>query len=217
MQRAVAAAVEQFGGLDVVVANAGVAAQLPLIGGRPEIFEKQIAVNVLGVYYTVRAAGEYISHPDGYALLTASLAAAVHLPLMGPYNASKAAVEALGDTLRIELKPSGARVGVAYYAEIDTDMTSRGFGTEAAAQLTKRLNKITRVAPLSSAVDAVERGIANRSRRVWAPAWVGPLLPFREVAQRVVEVLAVRDLEPALEIARREQVSLTTVQPGRDE
>ncbi|MGH2986719.1 MAG: SDR family NAD(P)-dependent oxidoreductase, partial [Solirubrobacterales bacterium] len=117
---AVADAAAKLGGLDVVIANAGIAAQLPLVGGDPEIFEQTQAVNVLGTYYLVRAAGQHISHPGGYALLTASLAAAVHPPLMGAYSASKAAVEALGNTLRAELAPSGARVGVAYYAELDT-------------------------------------------------------------------------------------------------
>ena len=92
-------------------------------------------MNVIGVYHTLRAAGPHISHPDGYALPVASLAAAVHLPLLGAYSASKAAVEALGNTLRVELAAAGAKVGVAYFAELDTDMTSRGFGTEAAAKV----------------------------------------------------------------------------------
>ncbi|MGA8720377.1 MAG: SDR family NAD(P)-dependent oxidoreductase, partial [Solirubrobacteraceae bacterium] len=48
---AVEGAVEHLRGLDVVVANAGVAAQLPLIGGDPEVFERTIEVNLLGVYY----------------------------------------------------------------------------------------------------------------------------------------------------------------------
>jgi short-subunit dehydrogenase len=63
--------------------------------------------------------GPHVAHRDGYFLLTASLAAAAHLPLMSPYCASKAAVESLGDSLRVELLPTGARVGVAYYAELD--------------------------------------------------------------------------------------------------
>ena len=66
---------------------------------------------------------------------------------MGAYSASKAAVEALGNTLRQELAPSGARVGVAYFAELDTDMTSRGFGTEAARQFLGD-RTITTVTPL---------------------------------------------------------------------
>ncbi len=60
-----------------MVANAGVAAQLPLIGGDPEVFERTIDVNLIGVYYTLRAAGPQIAE-RGYALAIASLAAAVH-------------------------------------------------------------------------------------------------------------------------------------------
>lgn len=213
VESAVALAVGELGGLDVVVANAGVAAQLPLVGGDPAVMERTLAVNVMGVYNTLRAAGPHISHPNGYALPVASVAAAVHLPLMGAYNASKAAVEALGNTLRIELRPSGARVGVAYFAEIDTDMTSRGFGTEAAAVLTKNLKSVMRVAPLHVAIDALEHGIERRARRVVAPRSATPLLPFRMAVQPFVDRMVQRNLEQALEIARREDAPLTTPQP----
>jgi NAD(P)-dependent dehydrogenase (short-subunit alcohol dehydrogenase family) len=209
VDRAVDGAAERLGGLDVVMANAGVAAQLPLVGGDPAIFERTLAVNTLGAYYTVRAAGPHVSHPGGYVLVVASLAAAVHAPLLGAYSASKAAAEALGDTLRIELRPSGARVGVAYFAELDTDMTSRGFGTQAAQRLMRGRQ---RVAPLSVGIDAIEAGIARRSRRVVAPGWVAGLLPVRMGVQRVVDAATRRGLPEALEIARAEHVPLTTPQ-----
>jgi NAD(P)-dependent dehydrogenase (short-subunit alcohol dehydrogenase family) len=213
VERAVEQSVAALGGLDVVVANAGIAAQLPLVGGDPAVMERTIAVNVLGAYYTLRAAGPHISHPGGYALPIASVGAVVHLPLMGAYSASKAAVEALGNTLRIELRPSGARVGVAYFAEIDTDMTSRGFGTEAAAVLTKNLGAFMQVAPLRVAIDALERGITRRSRRIVAPRRAAPLLPFRMAAQPFVDIAVQRHLAKALEIARAENAPLTTEQP----
>jgi len=209
VDEAVEAMVGRLGGLDIVVANAGIAAQLPLIGGDPAVMERTLSVNVLGTYYTLRAAGPHISHPGGYALAVASLAAAVHAPLLGAYSASKAAVEALGNTLRVELRQSGAKVGVAYFAELDTDMTSRGFGTEAASKLVKS----GRVAPLSVGIDAVERGIARRARRVVAPGWVGAILPIRMLVQRVVDVAAQRGLRDALRIARDENAPLTTPQP----
>ena len=214
VEEAVEAMVERLGGLDVVVANAGVAAQLPLLGGDPSVMERTMDVNVLGTYYTLRAAGPRIAHPGGYALVVASLAAAVHAPLLGAYSASKAAVEALGNTLRVELRESGAKVGVAYFAELDTDMTSRGFGTEAAAKLVKG-GPFGRVTPLLVGIDAVERGIARRSRRVVAPSWVGVLLPIRMLVQRGVDVGAQRGLREALRIARNEQAPLTTPQPDQ--
>ena len=212
-ETAVAELAGELAGLDVVVANAGVAAQWPVLHGDPEILESTLRVNVLGTYHTLRATGPYIAHRRGYALLVASLAAAVHAPLLGAYSASKAAVEALGDTLRIELRHTGARVGVAYFAELDTAMTRRGFDTRAAAAMGGRQGTITGVTPLNVAIDALERGIARRSRRICAPRWVGPVVTARALAQRVVEEAVRARLPAALKIARDERPPLTTEQP----
>ncbi|WP_019631194.1 SDR family NAD(P)-dependent oxidoreductase [Actinomadura atramentaria] len=220
VEAAVAHAVAALGGLDVVVANAGVAAQLPVLGGDPRVWDATLRVNATGTYNTLRAAGPHIAHRRGYALAVSSAAAAVNLPLLGAYSASKAAVEALGNTLRAELRPTGARVGVAYFAELDTDMTSRGFGTQAAAALIgkrRSASGLSGVTPLSAGIDALERGIARRSRRVVAPGWVGAVLPVRMLAQPVMDLLVQRGLARALEIARTEDAPLTTAQPAGED
>ena len=215
VEAAVEAAAEHLRGLDVVVANAGVAAQLPIVGGDPEVFERTIEVNLLGVYYTLRAAGPHIAHPGGYALAISSLAAAVHPPLLGAYSASKAGVEALADSLRIELARTGARVGVAYFAELDTDMVRQGFGTGASKHMRASRRAALRVTPLTAGVDAIERGIARRARRVVAPRWVAAVLPARMLAQRVVEAAIRSSVGGALDIALAENPPLTTPQPAR--
>jgi NAD(P)-dependent dehydrogenase (short-subunit alcohol dehydrogenase family) len=212
---AVAEAVERLGGLDVAVANAGIGAQMPLVGGDPAVWDATLAVNLGGTFNMVYAAAPHVSHANGYFLLTASLAAAVHLPLMAAYCASKAAVESLGDSLRVELAPSGAKVGVAYYAELDTEMTSRGFATKAASRMPIGGNGRLPVAPVGPAIDALERGIRDRSRRIVSPRWVGAALPVRMLVQRVVEREVRRKIGTALEIARTEAPPLTTPQPGR--
>ncbi len=213
VQAAVDGAVERLGGLDVVVANAGVAAPVPLVGGDPAVFERIIAVNLLGVYYTLRAAGPHIAHPRGYALAIASAAAALHAPLLGPYSASKAGVEALGDTLRIELHESGARVGVAYFGFIDTDMVSRGMQTRAAEQAPGRRRAVVKPVPLGRALDAIERGVQRRSRWVTAPGWVPAALVLRALLQPLVERGVRGGLSETLELAREEHAPLTTPQP----
>jgi len=210
---AVAALVDELGGLDVVVANAGIAQQLPMVGGDPAVMERTVRVNVLGTYYTLRAAGAHLAHRRGYAIAIASLAAAVHPPLMGAYSASKAAVEALGNTFRAELAPTGARVGVAYFAELDTDMTRRGFDTAAATALTGG-GSISPVTDLKVAIDALERGIRRRSRRIVAPRWGRAVLPVRGLAQRVVELRVRGAVADALLLARAESPPCTTPQPG---
>jgi NAD(P)-dependent dehydrogenase (short-subunit alcohol dehydrogenase family) len=131
---------------------------------------------------------------------------------MGAYCASKAAVEAIGDCLRVELLPTGARVGVAYFAEIDTDMTTKSMKTEAASRL-GRAGPFTSVSPRSVAVDALERGISRRAKRIYAPRWVGPVLRLRMTAQWVVEQKLSSSVSEALEVARREDVDFTTKQP----
>lgn len=215
VHRAVEQLVEELGGLDVVVANAGIAKQMPMLGGDPAVLERTLQVNVMGTFHTLQAAGPHIAHPGGYALAVASLAAALHLPLLGAYNASKSATEALGNTLRGELRATGAKVGVAYFAELDTDMTRRGFDTQAAAAVHIE-SPFTKVAPLSVGIDALERGIARRARRVYAPRWVGPMLPTRMLLQPGLERFAQRGLQSALAIAREEQVEFTTPQPVQE-
>jgi NAD(P)-dependent dehydrogenase (short-subunit alcohol dehydrogenase family) len=210
---AVTAAVERLGGLDVAIANAGIGAQMTLVSGDAAVWDATIAVNLTGTYNLVRAAGPHVSHPRGYFLVTASLAAAVHLPLMAAYCASKAAVESLGDSLRLELAPSGARAGVAYSAELDTDLTTRGFATRAAARMPIGGHGRLPVAPVEPAIDAIERGIRKRSRRIVSPRWVAAALPLRMVVQRVAERQVRGRLGPALEIARTEDAPLTTPQP----
>ncbi|MGO1166376.1 MAG: SDR family NAD(P)-dependent oxidoreductase [Janibacter sp.] len=213
VDRVVEELVTELGGLDIVIANAGLAKQLPIIGGQPDVMEAHLRVNTLGVFYTLRATGPHISHANGYAMATSSLGGAVHVPLLGAYSASKAAVEAIGNTLRQEIKPSGAKVGVAYYSELETDMTSRGFATTAGKKLTGG-GTVSGVAPVEAGLRALERGIAKRSRRITAPYWVAPVVPLRHVAQRVIELKPLPHLVESLEIARSEQVGYTTEQPS---
>ncbi|WP_394837140.1 SDR family NAD(P)-dependent oxidoreductase [Pendulispora rubella] len=216
VEEVIDAAARELGGLDVVVANAGVAAQMAMLGGDVEVMRRTIDVNVMGAFYTLRAAGPHVAHARGYALAVASAAAAIHLPLMGAYSASKVAVEALANTLRIEMKHTGAKVGVAYLSEIDTEMTSIGFGTQAAKRLTHDagLGALFSVAPLETAISAFERGIAERQRHIYAPSKVGFIVQFRMLAQAFVDRWPLPRLADALEIARAENARLTTPQPG---
>ncbi|MDX6739220.1 SDR family NAD(P)-dependent oxidoreductase [Actinocorallia sp. A-T 12471] len=213
LAEAVADLAGPLGGLDVVVANAGIARQWPVAEGDPEILTKTLEVNVLGTVHTLQAALPHLSHPRGYALLVSSLSAAVHAPLLGAYSASKAAVEALGNTLRIELASTGARVGVAYFAELDTDMTRRGFGTEAASLLRTPTSVLAGVTPLPVAIDALEHGIAWRSRTICSPRWVAPLLPLRTLAQHLLETTLPPTIPNAVALATTEPAPFTTPQP----
>jgi len=205
LQRAVAGAVERFGGIDVAIANAGLAFTGALATAPIEQVERTFAVNLLGVWRTDRAVIEQISARRGYLLNIASLSAIAHAPLMGPYTATKAGVEALTDALRMETAPSGARVGCAYFGFIDTDLVRASYAQPSAELLNRQSPGFLRnPAPLQSAVDAIERGIERRAPRLWAPRWVGAAIALRSLVQMLAELRVMRDpsqLSEALRLA----------------
>src|SRR5207245_7130108 len=122
MQRAVVAAVERFGALDVVVANAGVASRVATFRATPyESFERVLDVNLMGVCRTVDAALPEIVRRRGHVVVIASVYAFTNGVGMIPYAMAKAGVEQLGRALRVELIPHGANASVAYFGFIDTE------------------------------------------------------------------------------------------------
>ena len=203
LQRAVAATVERFGGIDVAIANAGISYTGTLATAPIEQVERTLAVNLLGVWRTDRAVIEQISQRRGYLLNISSLSAIAHGPMMGPYTAAKAGVEALTDALRMETAPSGAAVGCAYFGFLDTDLTRAAFAQPSAQAMTGHLPGFIRnPAPLSKAIDAIERGIERRSARVWAPRWIGPMLLLRGILQPLTEWNTLRNSEQLAEAVR---------------
>jgi NAD(P)-dependent dehydrogenase (short-subunit alcohol dehydrogenase family) len=196
LQAAVAETVDRFGGIDVGIANAGIAFTGPLSSAPIEQVERTFAVNLLGVWRTDRALIEEITKRKGYLLNIASLAAAFHAPLMGPYATTKAGVEALSNVLRVELSPSGVSVGCAYFGFIDTDIVRNSFMQPSAQTLRSEMPSfLAAPAPLSKAVDAIEDGIERRVARLWAPRWVGPAIALRTLFQPLTERRTLREPE----------------------
>jgi NAD(P)-dependent dehydrogenase (short-subunit alcohol dehydrogenase family) len=188
LERAVEGTVERFGGIDVVMANAGISPAGMVRSIDPAAFEKTIEINLLGVWRTVRSCLPQVIKRDGYVLMTASLAAALHAPGMAAYAASKAGVEAFANVLRTEVKRLGVDVGVAYFGFIDTDMV-RGADTHPALQALRNdsLGPFGRVHPVSSVGRAVIAGMERRSRWVTVPGWVRAMLLLRPLIQPLAE------------------------------
>jgi NAD(P)-dependent dehydrogenase (short-subunit alcohol dehydrogenase family) len=180
LERAVEGAVERFGGIDVVVANAGIATVGMVRSIDPSAFERTLEINLLGVWRTVRACLPHVIERRGYVLAISSLAAAVHGPGMAAYAASKAGVEAFADSMRTELRHLGVDVGVGYFSFIDTDMVRGGDAHPTMGRMRKELpGPFSRTYPLSAVGEAVANGIAGRRRWVVVPGWVRGVLVLR--------------------------------------
>jgi NAD(P)-dependent dehydrogenase (short-subunit alcohol dehydrogenase family) len=188
LDAAVEGSVERFGGIDVAIANAGIHTTGSLLGADPDRIERTLEVNLFGVLRTDLAVLPQIVQRRGYLLNVASLAAASHAPLMGPYTASKAGVEALTDALRVELSTTGARAGCAYFGFIDTDLVRASFAQSSTQTLQSNMPAfIRKPVPVDKAVDAIERAVDKRLARTWAPRFVGGFLALRGILQPLAE------------------------------
>jgi NAD(P)-dependent dehydrogenase (short-subunit alcohol dehydrogenase family) len=171
---------ERLGGLDLAVANAGIATGGPARMVGPDAFEDTIHINLLGVWRTARGAIPYVLERRGYLLLVASAAAVLPPPGLAAYAASKAGVEGFGRSLRAELLPHGVGVGVGYYLFLDTPMVRGGEQQAAFRGMKGGLpNPISTTYPLEPAIDATVRGIERRARRIAYPRFVHGLIAAR--------------------------------------
>lgn len=180
IEAAVAVAVERFGGIDVVIANAGIATGGSVRTIDPAAWERVVEVNLMGSWRTVRAALPHVIERRGYVLQIASVAAVAHAPFMSAYCASKAGVEAFADCLRTEVAHLGVDVGVAYFSWIDTDMVRGADARSGLVGMRRRISgPIGKTYPLSDVTSAVVQGVERRSRHVTVPSWVRALLLLR--------------------------------------
>jgi NAD(P)-dependent dehydrogenase (short-subunit alcohol dehydrogenase family) len=188
LERAVAGAVERFGGIDVVMANAGIAPMGMTRSTDPMAFERTIEINLLGVWRTVRACLPHVIERRGYVLVIASMAAALHAPGMAAYCASKAGAEAFADSLRSELKHLGVDVGVGYFGFIDTDMVRGADAHPAVGALREAAGgPLGKTYPLSKAGRALADGIEKRRRWVVVPSFARAMIVLRTLLQPLVE------------------------------
>jgi NAD(P)-dependent dehydrogenase (short-subunit alcohol dehydrogenase family) len=205
LDAAVAGTVQAFGGIDTVLANAGIAAPGFIRTMDPDACERIIEVNLVGVVRTIRACLPHVIERRGYVLPVASMAAILPAPGLAAYGAAKSGVEAIGDALRIELQPFGVRVGVAYFSWIDTEMVRGSEATELGANMRAILKgPLAKTYSVAEAAEAVVRGIERRARIVTCPRWLPALMAIRPILPRVTELLARGEVERFDEIAERE-------------
>jgi NAD(P)-dependent dehydrogenase (short-subunit alcohol dehydrogenase family) len=181
MEQAAAAGIERFGGIDLVLANAGIASYGSVMAVDPAMFKRVLDVNVLGVFHTVRATLPSVIERRGYYLIVSSEAAFAPAPGLAAYNASKAGVEHFASALRTEVTHHGVGVGSAHMSWIDTPLVR-----DAKADLSSFREMLTALpAPLGKTialercVEAFVTGLEQRSRRVYVPGWVRLLAWFK--------------------------------------
>lgn len=182
MAKAVSHCIKHMGGLDVVVANAGIASNGTVAVTPVEALCKTVEVNLIGVIQTVSATLPAITESRGYYLLVASAAALKSVPGTSAYAASKIGVDHFGNALRLELAHKGVDVGVAYPAWVSTDMVKDNLRdlpsfNDALKHLPWPFNVVSTV---EDCVLAMTKAIAKRQRKVYVPGALAPIGALRQ-------------------------------------
>lgn len=207
LERAVQGVVEHFGGIDVVIANAGIATTGFVRSIDPESFERVIEVDLLGVWRTFRVALPHVLERKGYLLAISSLAAVTHAPGMANYAAAKAGVEAFCNSLRAEVKHLGVKVGVAHPTWIKTDLVDSADAHPVFGKLRSSMpGLLGRTYPLEHALDSLQNGVRRRARTIHVPRWVGALKLVRAVLPPIVELGAL------LSVPRADKAALADIE-----
>jgi NAD(P)-dependent dehydrogenase (short-subunit alcohol dehydrogenase family) len=207
MEDVAARAVDRFGGIDVVMANAGISTYGSVLKVDPEAFRTLIDVNIVGVFNTVRAALPAVIDRRGYVLIVSSAAAFAASPGLAPYDTAKAGVEQFANALRLEVAHLGVAVGSAHMLWIDTPLVQ-----DAKSDLPsfrKMLDALPGPLGKTTSVEACGKafvkGIEQRKRYVYCPdyvsvlRWIKPLLATRlgesSTLKSVPELLPQMDAE----------------------
>ena len=138
-------AVRDFGGpVHCVVANAGINVPPgPVAQFDPEAFRKLVEVNLVGAFNILREAAQKVADGGNIVALTTSLVRNA-VPGVGPYSATKAAVECLVRSMSRELAPRRVRVNAVAPGPVDTDLFRAG-KTEEAKQRSAAMSPLNRI------------------------------------------------------------------------
>ena len=166
---------DEFGHINCVVANAGVLSLGSVETMNPDDFQRTMDINVTGVFNTIRASIPHLRQSHGYLQVVSSLAAAIHTPLMSHYAASKAAVEALADVARQELRPDGIDVGCVHPTFTHTQMLKDAHAQGGDKLWSQHKGLFSSIEP-EEVVHAMYQGIIKRERKIIVPKLLAPAI-----------------------------------------
>src|SRR3954469_1596805 len=142
-ENAVAKAVEKFGKLDIVFANAGISAHTPVGGTALDVFESVLKTNITAVFFTVQAAAPHLNG-GASIILNGSVISVLGNPGYSAYAASKAGVRAMARVMASELSPRNIRVNLVSPGAIRTPIWGAALATaEAEKAFEKRIGRST--------------------------------------------------------------------------
>ncbi|WKL54039.1 SDR family oxidoreductase [Pseudomonas kielensis] len=160
---------QQHGGLDVLINNAGYGAMGPLLDGGVPAMQRQFETNVFAIVGVTRAMFPVLRRTKGLVVNIGSVSGVLVTPFAGAYCASKAAVHALSDALRMELAPFGVRV-----MEVQPGAIASSFAKNAGHEAERLISEQSPWFPLREGIRA--RAKASQDKPTAASEFAADLL-----------------------------------------
>jgi NAD(P)-dependent dehydrogenase (short-subunit alcohol dehydrogenase family) len=179
-QRAVTAAVERFGRLDVLICSAGVSMRAPFAESDLEVLERVVRVNFFGTMSMTWFAVPHVKQTHGSLVAISSLTGKCGTPFYAAYGASKFAVQGLYESLRRELAPDGVHVGIVSPGFVNTPLRDKVMGPDGNPWPTPPPPPF-RVWPVERCVDRIVNLIVKRRTEALLPRFVRPLIALDQV------------------------------------
>jgi NAD(P)-dependent dehydrogenase (short-subunit alcohol dehydrogenase family) len=179
-RRAVAATVERFGRLDLLICSAGVSMRTRFETTDLAAMERVMRVNYFGTLYPTYHAVPHVKATKGSLVAISSLAGKRGTPTFAAYGASKFAVQGLYECLRLELAPDGVHVGIVSPGHVGTPLRERVLGPDGRPWPTQPPAPF-RVWPVEKCVDRIIRLIERRKAEALLPGFVSALLALDQV------------------------------------
>ena len=161
VQRAVALACERFGGIDVLVNNAGITHRSTFAETSLDVFQRVMAVNYFGALHCTQAALPSLIARRGQIIVLSSLSGIAPLLYRSAYNASKHALHGLFETLRCELRETDVNVMLVCPGYTATDLRKNVLVGDGSTAPTPALD-IGRVASPQDVAEAIYQGALRR-------------------------------------------------------
>ncbi|MEN9699545.1 MAG: hypothetical protein RLZZ301_743 [Bacteroidota bacterium] len=183
-----------FGRLDILINNVGVSARGRIEDLHADVYKQVFESNVFGSLFPTKAALPFIRQQKGSIVFISSLAAIHGLPALGPYSASKMALQAFTDTIRLEEKSNGVHCGILHVAM--TEIVHDKQVLDAAGKLIQlKARKAADVMTIPAVAHACLQLIQKRKARVTL-SFMGKLNLFlNRVSPKFVEWILLKNLD----------------------
>lgn len=182
VERCMALVVEQFGGVDLLLNNAGITHRSRFVDTELEVFRRVMAVNYFGALHCTRAVLPSLIERGGQVIVLSSLSGFAPLLYRSAYSASKHALHGLFDTLRVELKESGVNIMLVCPGFTATDLRKNALVGDGSVGPQPPL-AVGRIASAQDVAEAIYQGALRRRRLLvlsnvdWRARWLARFFP----------------------------------------